>query len=972
MNASSLYMRAVVTIKNMRKIQKTFSLETMTSRMPSVLPAYRDNALYYFDDNSLKDRDYEYPSNYGMIPVNIALSGVTVDDDALSASTDWSGVTMGCSGATISFERLSKWYYDFKEYYHLLNDYGHCSRTYSSATEYYKYESNTRYSNQMVYGTFEETYIELDRTFERRGGVVDVENIASGATDIGFYKWICDNIVPTYYISKEYTDYWERKKLYYPDVIKWIAWFSERLDYETKAEYTQTKYSGGTKEVLETEHWNCRNSAITDCCDCEEYFNRGGEREYDRMLDWYNNVQSGISANNQSISGNEECFIPTMDDKIQLYNSLDDLGQFSIFSREYELGIDYRTIRTESGETETTIHYEEGNTHSGTVMVNSGETMLLVNGNGFCFSPYSMEKVYDDTAWESYTEHYINQYPNEFASSAYTYYAFDDENVMYTGTSSGAVISAMSSAYTYDIEEVNAILIDGTLYPIAESEYGEYDPNNQYMSGKTFFVYRDGETETPYTMVNGKKVYAEWYPFGDEPCYYFTFFKSEGQKSKKPICGISDRGFNINNYKHFERKRSESADTISYISYQGQIFEVDEESGVTIDDIDYPIVSGYAYSDTNELMYCVSGNVVDSEYLLEIPKSKIEGNKIIIGLDYEPQIYNAKELTGHTVSKLTSLESTDILVDDIGNNIDGKYNPNKIDIYNHQPPQGSELELLYQVGNTANIRRFKLTESADTTVTENYFVGDIITDMVFYYKDINGNIAESGDTTTRFAWENSSLETIHKSQEARATLEEANMIFDGNDIYCDVTYYIGATLVRHSGEEFKLAYLEDEKYNYGVEYKETVKFVKENREYYLKKEINKQIPTTFNSVSAHSVSYPIYVYKLKQEMTDIEADEYDTYFQSPLASFKTEINLIDGNLSTNFSNYDDMSNNIDVTPTFKQEYMLGISSLENIDSDIYIERGINAAFERHLKLGEVTSMEALEQFGNGYFKIINN
>jgi len=65
-------------------------------------------------------------------------------------------------------------------------------------------------------------------------------------------------------------------------------------------------------------------------------------------------------------------------------------------------------------------------------------------------------------------------------------------------------------------------------------------------------------------------------------------------------------------------------------------------------------------------------------------------------------------------------------------------------------------------------------------------------------------------------------------------------------------------------------------------------------------------------------------------------------------------------------------NGIQVAPTFKREYMLGISSLENVDSNIYIKRGINAAFEQHLKLGEVTSMEALEQYSNGYFKIMNN
>ena len=143
----------------MRRIQKTFSFEPMTSRMPSVLPAYKDNRLYYFDNKSLKAREYEYPSNYGMIPVNIALSDVIVDGDTLSASTEWSGVTMGCSGVTISFERLSNLYHFFKEYYHLLNDYGHCSRTYSSATEYYYYESGEHYADQMIYGTNEQTYV---------------------------------------------------------------------------------------------------------------------------------------------------------------------------------------------------------------------------------------------------------------------------------------------------------------------------------------------------------------------------------------------------------------------------------------------------------------------------------------------------------------------------------------------------------------------------------------------------------------------------------------------------------------------------------------------------------------------------------------------------------------------------------------------------------------------------------------------
>lgn len=1003
----------------MRTIQKTFSLEPMTSRMPSVWPAYKDNTLYYFDNESLKKRDYKYPSNYGMIPMRVSFSSKTENDNVEYFLDCSSGAT------TISFERLSNWYHFFKEYYHLLNDYGHCNRTYSSATEYYYYESGARYADQMLYGTDEQTYKDLDTEFKTMGGKVNTTNIVlSGASDVGFYKWICDYIVPSYYISKEYVDYWKRSKLYYPDVIKWIAWFSSRLWYDQPSSGIYTSAVTSDKgEILEKEHWDCKKEGVIDCCDCEEYFSRGGEREYKRMLDWYNNLQEKIAPMYEFIQESEECFIPTMDDKIQLYNSLDDLGQYSIFSKEYELGIDYRTAR----------HWESANTHGGTVVEMSGDTMILKEGkDSFCFSPYYMEKVYDQNSWENYTDRYMHdslcprcgyygeitdvcpicgydgyneeygdfiRNSSEFIADGYRYYAFDNDNVMYTGNTPQEVTDHMNSAYTYGMVSTDAILIDGVLYDIQESEYGTYDLNNQYMSGKTFFVYRERDTSTPYTLVNGKKVYAEWYPhpnpsFCNRPCYYFTFFKNKDRVEKGADCRIVDDSFNITDYKPFGRKYEStsmcSGDVISYISYMGQIYEVDE-SGVTINETEYPRVSGYAYSVDNDLMYCISGHVLDSEMLNEIPNSRIDGDTIIIGLDYEPTIYSAKELSGHTVSRLTDLESTNVLIDDIGNKVDGKYvisgdSTNRQ--YNHQPPQGIELDLLYEVGNTSNIRRISgLTkediDEFDTydTKTPNYFIGNIITSMVFYYKDNEGNVIQSTVKSGGTQDYKTSLQAIHASQAARRVIENDvnnyEVIFDGDDIYCDVTYYVGATLGLISGGTYYLAYsggVETNNYNYGVEYEETVKFVKENREYYLKKMVGKQIPTTFNSPSAHTVSYPIYVYKLYQEMTDVETDIYGTYYEAPLAAFKTEINLINSGLTTNYSGYTDMDtyNNIHVTPTLKQEYMLGISSLENIDSDIYIERGINIAFEKHLKLGEVATLEALEQYSNGYFKIIEN
>jgi hypothetical protein len=113
---------------------------------------------------------------------------------------------------------------------------------------------------------------------------------------------------------------------------------------------------------------------------------------------------------------------------------------------------------------------------------------------------------------------------------------------------------------------------------------------------------------------------------------------------------------------------------------------------------------------------------------------------------------------------------------------------------------------------------------------------------------------------------------------------------------------------------------------------------------------------------------------MEQTMTDMENTIYDTLQSVALATFKTTINLVNSDLSTTFGQYADMSpyNGIQVYPVFKEEYLMGISSLENIDADIYIERGINAAFERHLKLGEVRSLDDVVSYGNGYFKIMED
>ena len=249
----------------MRTIQKQISLEPMTSRLPSVWPAYKGDELYYFDEESLKSdkRQWQYTSNWGMVPVNIVVSpkpysSHTYSDYAVIGGCHCYGNSQydDLCEFVLSFENLSKWYHFFNEYYNLLKQYSHCDRVYTSAEDYYNYESGTKYANQMIYGTDKQTYLDLDNEFAERGGIVkvlvfnkdtseylektpeeahdeektppDTDRMAMvDVYDVGFFKWICDNVVPSFIIPMRYKDYWKRDRLFYPDVIKWMAWFEE-------------------------------------------------------------------------------------------------------------------------------------------------------------------------------------------------------------------------------------------------------------------------------------------------------------------------------------------------------------------------------------------------------------------------------------------------------------------------------------------------------------------------------------------------------------------------------------------------------------------------------------------------------------------------------------------------------------------------------------------------------------------------
>ena len=666
----------------MRKIHKIISLEPMTSRLPSVVPSYKDDQLYFFDDEHLKERSYAYTSNYGMIP-----SDIIIPSRFNICNINNIKKVSGNNCRVISFERLSQWYFKFKEYYHLLNDYGHCGVVYSSATEYYDNEVK-RWSQDLYYGDNRETYEKLDDDITCMGGVPHTEPIninidCSGnieekkhkTIDNGFYNWICNYAIPTYIIPKEYQNYWNRQTLYYPDVIQWIGWFKDRnAEYSSYADVSSCK-------------------ATSNCCDCEEYINRGGNNIYTSMTAWYNSIQSNIIELNNEIDSNG-CSIPTMIMPLHIENSLDNIGSFSLFCEEYKVGIDYRVADG---------YNASENTKGGTIVVKDNKPLKLVNGKkGYKYDTTYMESSFDSSDW---------------------------------------------------------------------------------------------------------------------------------------------------------------------------------------DDI--------------------------------APTTK------------------ETEVSGITASKLRTLASSDALVDDIGNKIEGLYKAENN--YNHQPIEGSVLEPLYQVGNMSNGVKI---EGDDNEFT---MQADKITSMLFYLRDYDGNIVEATYTEAS----NSSLSAINECLGKKT--EDIEYL---DDVYCKVTYDVGNTYqVTYNGSSASTVTIDS-----GITYTEEVKFEKQRVEYYLKKDNKLKVPTDEDKPKEHSISYPIYIYKLVQNEETIDKNVYNTPYDDNLAEFS---------FKTTRSGYTQ-------TPTMIENHMFGISAPQSVEGDIYIDRGINSSFEKHLKLGEISTFEALTKMGNGYYKIMDN
>ena len=849
----------------MKHIQKEISLESVTSRLPSVWPALDSNgSVVFFDRDSVKGRKYQFTSNYGMIPLDVLTE----------------------KGNRIPFEVVGDIYVFYKEYNALLTNNGSCKRNYSSATEYYDTEVRVNASN-LRFGASRATYEELDEQFTVYKEKIDCSEIER-------------RIVPSFQIPTEYENGWGVRKLYYPDVWRWMSWLWKKYSV----------YSAVT---------DC--SEATDCCDCEDFMSKGGKGIYDSMKAWVNGLNI--------ISSLSEDLTPSIVASLGMFSNIENVGSFSYLTSDYNTNEDYRTA---------TSSYNQVNTHSGTVVTYEGKPMILSSGSGSKFDTKFMEKDFDKNGWKDYTSKYFEDNsatektnPNEY------WYAYKDDGTFVTGTSSTEVQALLNDKYP--LTQVQEVFYNGELYSMFKSEYGIYS-GNSYLDGNYYIVERDEITNTPYASINGSVIYATL----DEGVYKFDFF----QKEFPLTASITD----MENFVTIEGK-------VMNVGNNAE-FELDGYSGYVITHVGQIGADIYYYnSNSKSLTQNISSMLVS----VNSATCYVQGDCLISVYKGDAIPKRGDIIIGTCPSKLTSLESSDLLIDDVGNMIHGVYNVSNFKT--QQPPSGLVLELSYQVGNTANVKQFSKTVTDDSQIESlqtNYFIGDIIDSMVFYFDCED----KSERDKTMVSASTSALSAIKESIGKKS--DSINYLY--NDISCDITYYKGATLKRDKGSD-KL-YRDSSRYE-GVKCTETVRFPLKAVTYFLEKSNDNVTPINETNHANSSVGYTIYVYELEQEVSMIQSDTYETLYPTPLSNFEMKTCVWNGSTWTT-DGYDDFErgNGINAFPVFMEEYSLHTAAPQSVSGDIYINRGVNAAIDKHLRLGEVTSLESLTQYGNGFYLIQND
>ena len=443
---------------------------------------------------------------------------------------------------------------------------------------------------------------------------------------------------------------------------------------------------------------------------------------------------------------------------------------------------------------------------------------------------------------------------------------------------------------------------------------------------------------TPYIDYDGEQVVG----FEEGGVYVFEY-NFQSYSSTTATCGsfIDDTFYEV-----------ETIDNKNYIKIKGEYYEVcDKGSCKTFlfRDIWYVLKN-----DNKAYSYTLSRIKVDKDYypLYELVEDSlnelnISGNSITVKTENK-NIESLKTISGTVASRLSMFRKPNI-VDNLGNEFEASFslpismtNTDKEDIdASYQgivrPNKGDYLSLPYAVGSAINL----------TEIGDNVYLGDIISCIKFYAGNEEvGKEVDEGTTPTK-----DRLKNIYESKYKYDSIEmsfEEYLSATNQKLKCEIIYNLGAVITA-TVDSFKLY----DNAHKGVEYHDVYELHK------LKAIYGKGI---YNK-------YPVYMFSMIGEPLD---DPFNQGLDEVKSTFTVEIPVFSGKTcdQSSFTEGDypfDKYHGFMYAPTYMEEYNIGTAYQEKVFEDIYINRGISSAFEKHLKLQEIETFKDLENYSNGGF-----
>lgn len=856
----------------MKHIKLKISLEQFKSRLPSIIPAYHNDLLWTYDNTNINK------SNYNMLPCSIL----------------W-------HNKVVSYNRFVSMYHFVNKYIKILTN-TTCNTTYNSAIEMFNKNSNKLDKNECI---------ELDKTIASICGVTEgtLNNALVVLSEMSVY-------FPSLNLNSEIYDTLDVDGIYITSMSNWqYNWGTTKLNV-SEVQYWHSWFRDNASFSINKD---CQK--ISNCCDCIKYHQLGGEKMY-----------MALDAFLKNISHNIKWYEPFALIRLNLSTKIDNLGEFSIFAEQFNLGENYQNESKTGG---AVIEYNfndwellpssEDNELTGYKYSNTYKELYFGNVDGM--TQYEYEN-YNDT---TFGKNIVTPIPNAYKRRIDSFIPPipSTAHISFTYNNNGNIVFnpiPIDLATKIDINTNNnhgILVIGGIEYLPFKMNYILYKSN--------FFKVNTDSNNNPYTKINNID--------------YYALYNCE-----------SGYIFNINGDKiPFNEKMQD------YFIYIDGEYLIITNNHVIYKGVDYECIYGKGLFN-NKTVYINNMRTVDIQGNKYIETNRILGNYLINNIDetshgytisdntifyYKPYtVFYTNYIVGETESKISSFTpSTNVAYDDIGNRLPGQFikkplqtNNNDIIEYTYSnPTENSWLDLYYQPGTLIHPSIISKTENKTT------YWGNFLSDMEFYFMDDNGNKHFQVTLTHNdvILKKITALDAINKCLELKndsigTGLNVISKYGSLSCLKCDIIYYMGCNIERLYEKNNDGLFIYDKGYNVisntGVKYIDTVDLIPQRCTYYM------------SNTQCYNLNYYELIWDKMINNTRIST----FYVYKPQK------------ISDNGFVY---------FPILREEYKIGTAMAPKVTSDVKINRGTARSFDKHIKLLEVKSLEALEQYNNGWMTI---